>query len=229
MKKLSTYMWINIAIIIFPLIFSIIFYKELIKSIVPFFLSFLITGSFFILWDSFFSKKEIWNFNEKYVFKLRIFNLPIEEILFFISAPFSCLFIFKIFEHFFIEKTLNLEFLKYILFLTSFIVIIIAFYFKKKIYTFIVLLIFGLSLSLFVITGIFFYYKFFLAIITSFIPFLIFNGILTCLPVVRYNSNHIIGIRIFSIPLEDFFYNFSMLGLYFLMFNIFSKILQPLQ
>ena len=53
-------------------------------------------------------------------------------------------------------------------------------------------------------------------------PFLIVNGILTGIatpePVVWYSAYHIVGIRIFTIPVEDVFYNFSMLipiiGLY---------------
>jgi lycopene cyclase domain-containing protein len=218
-------MRINIAIIILPLAFSIVFYEKLFESIIPFFGSFLAVGIPFILWDSLFYKKGVWSFNEKHVFKSRILGLPFEEILFFISAPFSCLFIFKIFEHFFVEKMLNLEILKYLFFFVSFIFIIVAFYFREKMYTFVVFLVSGLSLFLFAITKILFYYKFLLAIAVSFLPFLIFNGILTYLPVVRYNSDHIIGIRIYSIPVEDFFYNFSMLGWYFFTFDIFSKIL----
>jgi lycopene cyclase domain-containing protein len=47
------------------------------------------------------------------------------------------------------------------------------------------------------------------------IPFLIVNGILTGLfleePVVSYNKNEILGIRILTIPIEDVGYAFSML------------------
>jgi lycopene cyclase domain-containing protein len=51
--------------------------------------------------------------------------------------------------------------------------------------------------------------------LVAIIPFLIVNGILTGSfteePVVWYNGNHIIGIRIFTIPMEDVFYNYCML------------------
>ncbi|MEJ5284191.1 MAG: lycopene cyclase domain-containing protein [Brevinematia bacterium] len=96
---------------------------------------------------------------------------------------------------------------------------------RKKIYTFVVFMLTGISTFLFVIAEIFFYKKFIFAMLISYVPFLVFNGILTTLPVVKYNKNHIIGLRIINIPLEDFFYNFIMIGWYFFFFNIFSKIL----
>ncbi len=48
----------------------------------------------------------------------------------------------------------------------------------------------------------------------SLVAFFIVNSVLTGLPVVLYSDEVIWGIRIFTIPLEDFFYNTSMLGFY---------------
>ena len=69
--------------IIIPLIFSfhpkVNFNKKfsiLIKSI-P------LSSIPFIIWDILFTSMEIWGFNSKYVSKLNLFHLPIEEILFF--------------------------------------------------------------------------------------------------------------------------------------------------
>jgi lycopene cyclase domain-containing protein len=59
------------------------------------------------------------------------------------------------------------------------------------------------------------YSSFVFTFIVAIIPFLIVNGILTGsftdAPVVWYNENHIIGMRIFTIPFEDLFYNYAML------------------
>ena len=41
--------------------------------------------------------------------------------------------------------------------------------------------------------------------------FLLVNGILTGLPVVMYSSHAITGIRVISIPIEDFFYLFALI------------------
>jgi lycopene cyclase domain-containing protein len=57
------------------------------------------------------------------------------------------------------------------------------------------------------------------------IPFLIVNGILTGTgldnPVVWYNPNHIIGLRIHTIPFEDTFYGMSMLLLSLALYEFF--------
>jgi lycopene cyclase domain-containing protein len=47
----------------------------------------------------------------------------------------------------------------------------------------------------------------FLAWIIALIPMAYVNGVLTGKPVLIYNNAHNLGIRIGTIPLEDFFYN----------------------
>jgi lycopene cyclase domain-containing protein len=53
---------------------------------------------------------------------------------------------------------------------------------------------------------------FILTILISLVPFFIVNYILTALPVVEYNPQAILGIKIFTIPLEDIFYSFTMIS-----------------
>jgi hypothetical protein len=47
------------------------------------------------------------------------------------------------------------------------------------------------------------------------VPFFIVNGVLTGMftpePVVWYSESHIVGWRIVTIPMEDLFYNYSLL------------------
>lgn len=42
------------------------------------------------------------------------------------------------------------------------------------------------------------------------IGFLICNGVLTALPVVTYNPSDMLGLRVLTIPVEDFIYGFSL-------------------
>jgi hypothetical protein len=46
------------------------------------------------------------------------------------------------------------------------------------------------------------------------------QGILTALPVVPYNPTAIWGPRFITIPLEDFFYNYSLLSFYLLVYRM---------
>ncbi|HET9916194.1 MAG TPA: lycopene cyclase domain-containing protein, partial [Candidatus Binatia bacterium] len=55
------------------------------------------------------------------------------------------------------------------------------------------------------------------------IPFAIVNTILTALPVVRYSSSAIWGVRLGTIPVEDFFYNYSLLSFYLLSYRLLGR------
>ena len=46
------------------------------------------------------------------------------------------------------------------------------------------------------------------------VPFVVFNYLLTSTVIVHYSPEAIWGVRVTTIPLEDFFYNFSMLSFY---------------
>ncbi|HMW27388.1 MAG TPA: lycopene cyclase domain-containing protein, partial [Ferruginibacter sp.] len=48
--------------------------------------------------------------------------------------------------------------------------------------------------------------SFLVSYLVCLVPFLIVNGFLTALPVVRYNDVENLGIRIHTIPFEDSFY-----------------------
>jgi len=60
-------------------------------------------------------------------------------------------------------------------------------------------------------------YYFFLFIIACFMFFV--NGYLTGSDIVRYNQNYFLGIRLGSIPLEDFLFGFSMVTLTIMMWE----------
>jgi lycopene cyclase domain-containing protein len=46
----------------------------------------------FILWDVIATARGHWSFNPEYVTGLMLYNLPLEEVLFFIVVPFAALF-----------------------------------------------------------------------------------------------------------------------------------------
>lgn len=52
---------------------------------------------------------------------------------------------------------------------------------------------------------------------------LIVNGYLTWRPIVIYNESAMLGFRIFTIPIEDFFFGFSLLGMNIIIWEYFGK------
>ena len=62
--------------------------------------SILIPMSFFIGWDFIATDRGHWSFNEKYITGVYIFNLPVEEVLFFIVIPFCALFSWEVVKYY---------------------------------------------------------------------------------------------------------------------------------
>ncbi len=156
-----------------------------------------------------------WAFSDAHIIGLKLFGLPIEEILFFVVVPFSCLLIWEMLNYLIKnEFNPNEKFFNYIPIIGT-LIIILAFLFIQLEYTFIVLLAVGFSIIYTSKKTILFKQKkYYYFILITFILFLIFNYILTSIPIVTYNPSTITNIRITTIPLEDFFYNFALLTLY---------------
>jgi lycopene cyclase domain-containing protein len=207
-----TYLLLMLATLAGPLAFSfenqVQFYKK-VKFLLP---AILFSGVIFILWDLRFEELGIWSFNPDYVLGIYILNLPLEEWMFFFIIPYSCVFIYEVLN----VKLAHFE--KPTVFLAISLVLVVAFalvaYFaRQKLYTFFTFFLLTIYFGYTIFRNRFkqHYTKFYLAWLISLVPFLIVNGILTALPVVEYDDMHNLGIRIFTIPVEDFFYFFLLL------------------
>jgi len=62
-------------------------------------ISITIVVIFFSVWDVFAVYRGHWFFNPTDVWKLRIINLPVEEVLFFVVIPFCCIFTWEAVKH----------------------------------------------------------------------------------------------------------------------------------
>lgn len=206
-----TYLLINLFTLSFPLARSFenrLRFVSRWKYLLP---ALLFTATVFIFWDAMFTRWGVWEFNPQYVTGINIGNLPFEEWLFFITVPFACVFIYEVVRYFVKTDVLG----KYQRGISwSFLVVLsVALLFNyTKIYTAVSfsLAIFLLLLHLFVLKANYMG-RFYLAYFISFIPFFVVNGILTSLPVVKYNNLENLGIRLYTIPIEDTIYNLSLL------------------
>ena len=164
----------------------------------------------FLLWDALVTGTH-WNFNPKYVSGFKIINLPIEEILFFITVPFACLFTWEMVIRRVNEKQVSAGWLRKLLYVA--LPAGIYFFIIGKQYT-------GLTLTFLFLanvidqilkTDLLYDKRFYFYLVLIVIFTLIFNGFLTWRPVVTYGVNYQLDFRIITIPVEDFFYGISLL------------------
>lgn len=169
----------------------------------------------YIIWDIIFTKIGVWGFNSDYHLGINIFQLPLEEVLFFICIPYASIFIHYSLQYFFPNAKLPNKFVvPFTWLLIALLVVLIAMN-MGKLYTQINggFLVFALLLGLLDKNNTL--HCFYISYLVILIPFAIVNGILTGSfidePVVWYNNAENLGIRVFTIPVEDFGYAFSML------------------
>jgi lycopene cyclase domain-containing protein len=224
------YLLIDLAIIIFPLAISFegkrINYLSKIKSVA---LSTLIVSTVYIIWDVFATSRGHWSFNSDYLVGLSFLGLPLEEILFFITVPFSCLFAYEALVYFLKDARMPLP--DKLLPIIGVAIALLSIAFFRNEYTFLALLSVGLSiLAVSMLDRTFFSSRLYWAYIAvTFMLFFIFNFLLTSLPIVEYSDLATTGLRVTTIPIEDFMFNFSMLTLYLAGHLYFARRLKPKQ
>ncbi len=213
---MSRYLLIDLVIVAGPLLFSFWPPVRYYRRWPALLFAAATAGTVFLVWDNWVTARGDWGFNPEYVLGLDIFALPLEEYLFFLVVPFSCIFIYEVLRTTSREKTLRFTRGAALLLFLLFFAGCLTFY--RQGYTRLVLA----SCAMFFLAGAIaglkllrsrHYWRY---ILISYVPFLIFNGILTATPIVTYNPEAIWGVRIMTIPLEDFFYSYSMLSFYLL-------------
>lgn len=220
---MSTYLIINIFIISIPLLLSFDNNLRYYKNLKRLLFSILIVSTAYIVWDIFATKRGDWAFNPDHLTGIYFFGLPLEEILFFITVPYSSIFIYETVKFYTKEKTF--QFNKNIFHLAAVALILFAIIFNYQHYTFTVSIFTGLFFLLAIYLNIKLLYSFhyWLTMLISFIPFLIVNYFLTSIPIVTYNDSAFFGKRFITIPLEDFLYSFSMISLWILFYELLNK------
>ncbi len=220
-----TYLLIDLACITIPFLAS--FYKKhaFYLQWKSFFKANSIVALFFIIWDIYFTKIGVWGFNPDYLTKIYIFNLPIEEILFFICIPYAC--VFTYFSICYLVKKNPFQTIeKYISYSLLLFLVVLAVLNLAKAYTSLTFILLALFLGYLMLkkVNLTYYYTSYLLII----PFFLWsNGILTGTniqqPIVWYNNAENLGIRIGTIPLEDCFYGMLLIFMHIYGFDYFRK------
>lgn len=212
--------------ILVPLLYNLI-KKDYIVKWKFFLLSTSLIAIPFLIWDVLFTKSKIWGFNEEYLLGFHFLKLPIEEWLFFWVIPFCSLFIHFVLK----EEKPNLKFSKkntQIITLSILLLslgLIITNY--SNWYTLIDFSFLFITLLIGYIYKLQLLQRFYISFLIILIPFFIVNGILTGIatetPIVWYDDTNNLGIRLFTIPIEDIGYAFSMLFANLMIFSYFKN------
>jgi lycopene cyclase domain-containing protein len=185
--------------------------------------SILIGGAFYITWDVIATARGDWGFSQDHTIGFKLAGLPIEEIMFFITVPLACIFIYhSLYPKIFSKK---IRFAIWIWLAAAAASVALSFHFADNSYTRTVFLTLAGTIAIIakLMPELLNSLRFNVMILISIIPFLIVNSILTGIPIVSYGPEAVIGSRIGSIPIEDFVYNLAMLSLYLFAYLSWNK------
>jgi len=169
----------------------------------------------FIPWDMLKTSLGVWGFNPRYLSGCYLGNLPVEEWLFFVTIPYSCLFTYHALKHL-IKRDLVAGYAGLINLITGLAFLLIGLSNLQRLYT---------SAS-FISAGLFLLFhsfclkkdytgRFFLMYVVTLLPFFLVDGLLTgsLIPeeVVFYDNSQNLDIRLGTIPLEDMVYGMLLL------------------
>lgn len=214
MESTPVYLYLIIFTISAPFLLSfdkkVAFYREW-KYLFP---AILIMAVFFIGKDVLFAASNIWGFNDRYLIGIRMLGLPLEEWLFFIVVPYACVFIYACLLAYLKSDPLrNIH--QPLLYVLSLILLLTGILYYDRLYTSIIFILTALMLLYNLYRKQAWLSMFLLSYLVSWIPFLLVNGILTgsflAEPIVWYDNSQNLGIRVFTIPIEDSIYNLMML------------------
>lgn len=218
------YLYLDLFTAFFPLVLSFDKRVQFLQKWKFFFPAMSIVALFFLVWDALFTQWGIWSFNYDHLLGVSMAGLPLEEILFFVVVPFACVFLYEVFRHY-LPKDFLRPLAPGISLALGLVLPIVAVINMEHYYTSFTFMLTGLLLLYMQ-----FYKKadymgwFYLAYMVSLAPFLLVNGILTKIPIVEYNDQFNLGIRLFTIPIEDTVYSMLLLLMNIGLFEYFQQL-----
>jgi len=218
-REAYTYLALDLFTLSFPLLRSFEPRLQYWRKWPGLFAGIAVMGTVFVIWDAIFTATGVWGFTPRYLTGPKVFHLPIEEWLFFLVVPYSCVFIHEALRHYVRRDVLG-RLARPFSIMLMLVLLVVGSIYIDRIYTAITFLCTAamLAITVFVLRSPWLG-RFYLGYAVSLIPFVLVNGLLTGTlleePVVWYNDAENLGIRIGTIPLED-----SMYLLFFLLITV---------
>ncbi len=210
MKQKYLYLCLNLLSFAVPFLLSFYprfrFVKKW-KYVIP---AIATTALIFVSWSALYTYLGIWGFSERYTIGSVYFGLPFEEILFYFCIPYACLFIYFALNNL-IEKDHLFPHQELISSVIIVLLLIFGGYYMHHLYTGVIFLATALFLTfVWLKLRVRYLGRFYFAFAVLLIPFLLVDSILTGSfldePVVWYNNEENLGMRLGTIPLEDVVY-----------------------
>jgi lycopene cyclase domain-containing protein len=212
----NLYLWLDVFTISGPLILSFDKKVAFWRYWGRLFPAIAVMMAGFIPWDIAFTEHGFWGFNPEYLSGIWLAGLPLEEWLFFVVVPYACVFIYACLNAYFPRWGSNAVLARRVGIILGFALVVIGTIHYTHWYTFL-----AFSLSGALLLGVSMFWKpvwlgkFLNAYVICLVPFLMVNGVLTGTgiseQVVWYKDAENLGLRLVTIPLDDFAYNLLML------------------
>lgn len=184
------------------------FYTKL-KYFVP---AAIFSGTIFILCLTRFVEIGIWTYNPEYLLGILILGLPIEEWIFLFTVSYGSVYGYEWVKLKF-RSTANAN-----LFVALSLILLIGFallaYFgRARLYTFFTFFLLTIYFGYTFLRNKFkkHFFNLYLTFILVAMPFAALKMIFVALPAISYNPQHILGVRLLQVPVEDFGYLFLLL------------------
>lgn|SRR3989338_355920 len=218
------YLSLDLGTLFFPILLSFEKHVHFFRLWKSAFFAALIIAIPFLIWDILFTEWGFWGFTSDYNLGVSLLGLPLEEILFFVVVPFACTFIYEVCGYYFRSFEMKI-FNRIFYFLIPAYSLILTFIGDVGYYTLTVVVSSSLVLLWMMFNA---QYRFIgIAFLISLLPFFLVNGILTgsFIPneVVWYSEAQKVSPRLFTIPMEDILYSFTLVVANMLVFEKLKK------
>lgn len=174
-----------------------------------------IVGLFYILCDIILTHYGVWGFNPEYHSRWIIAGLPVEEWLFFFIVPYASIFLHDVLVYYFPRFRVSTRTARFISITVILLLATVVLLQAGKIYTVYIYVLMILILLYMLFTSVHLLESYYMTYLVILVPFFIVNSILTGSfiegEVVWYNNAENLGIRLFTIPVEDIGYGFSLI------------------
>jgi lycopene cyclase domain-containing protein len=174
------------------------------------------------------TEQGVWGFNPEYHLNLLLLGLPLEEWLFFIVIPYASVFLHETIVNLYPNLKLPKKTSKVLSIILIIMFSSLSIVYNEKAYTFYIFTTTTVALILSSLDKSDIMEHFYVTYLVILVPFFIVNSILTGSfierEVVWYNDSENLGIRILTIPIEDFAYGFSLILLVLLTRNFLKKL-----